>query len=248
MVISDISITPPRLRMTRYSPTHEKSVHSTSEAGPSRLPEISQLVNLSLKDMDISDDNIYASDVPPEPSRRAAPQISAKTENPAAVLRALLSRLPNNETPAHHPDNDMEHQDLSERESDYDAETASAATSVAQSSLKNIFSRALREPGDTPRKDRSHRRRSSSIGGTDTENTPHILEARDIKGKRRSLSDDEVDSPSTLPRTRTRQTPQPLTHDFLRERFGRFSDSPVKHQDTAGKSKQVPLHYPSITE
>ena len=180
--------------MTRHSATHEGSAHSIlSEAGPSRLPEFSQLVNLTMKDMDISDNNIYVSDVPTESTPQAPPQVGTKTENPAAVLRALLSRLPNKDE-SHHPADDTEHQYHSERESDYDVETASATTSVAQSSLKNIFNRALREPGDTPRKDKSHRRRSNSIGDTDIENTPHVLEALDIKGKRRSLSDDEVDN------------------------------------------------------
>jgi len=194
MATSSVGFTP-RLRMTRHSPTHDRSAHtvtaSTSEAGPSRLPEFSQLVNLTMNDMDVSDNNIYASDVP---TPQAPPQMAAKPENPAAVLRALLSRLPNKEGSPTHPDHDTELQYPSERDSDYDVETASATTSVAQSSLKNIFSRALREPGDTPRKDKSHRQRSSSIGDTDLENTPHVLEARDIKGKRRSLSDDEVDN------------------------------------------------------
>lgn len=150
---------------------------------------------MTMKDMDVSDNNIYASDVPTESTPQAPFQMATKPESPAAVLRALLSRLPNKEgSPTHHPGHDTELQHPSERDSDYDVETASATTSIAQSSLKNIFSRALREPGDTPRKDRSHRQRSSSIGDTDLDNTPHVLEARDIKGKRRSLSDDEVDN------------------------------------------------------
>lgn len=254
---------PPRLRLTRQPHHHDKSVTSFSEAGPSHLPECSQLVNLTLKDMDISDDNIYASDIPTESARQVPPPIATKTENPAAVLRALLSRLPNKDKSFTHPDHDTEHHYVSERESDYDVETASATTSVAQSSLKNIFSRALREPGDTPRKDRSHRPRSSSIGGTDVEDTPHVLEARDIKGKRRSLSDDEVENAnskplfflcefchnlipetSVRPRPRFRTTPQPLTQEFLRDRFGKFSDSPMKHQDSIRMSERFLFVFP----
>ena len=194
-----ISVTP-RLRMTRHSPTpQDRTATSLSEAGPSRLPDLSQLVNVTLKDMDISDDNMYASDVPTEPNRQPRPHVATppsvtRADNPAAVLRALLSRLPNHDETSAPVDEEDEHQYPSEKESDYDVETASGTTSVAQSSLKNIFSRALREPGDTPRKDWSHRRRSSSIGATDAEDTPHIVEARDIKGKRRSLSDDEVEN------------------------------------------------------
>lgn len=233
------------------------SLHS--DAGPSRLPDFSQLVNLSLKDMQITDDNIYASDVPIEPTRKPSPASEANSENPAAVLRALLSRLPNkDESATHHPNGNQEHNYLSERESDYDVETASATTSVAQSSLKTIFSRALREPGETPRKDKSHLRRSS-IGSIDLEGTPHVSEARVVKGKRRSLSDDEVDSAnsklhnflggycliqfpdiSARPRTRFRKTSHPLTQDFLRERFGKSSDSPVKQQESTDNENGSP--------
>lgn len=207
MATSTPSVTP-RLRVTRHPPVpYDRSIHtstSTSEAAPSRLRDVSQLVNVTLNGIDMSDDNIYASDVPTEktipqaPPRIETPSTVTQKDNPAAVLRALLSRLPNRDgSPTRVNDKDAEYQYPSEKESDYDIETASATTSVAQSSLKNIFNKALREPGDTPRKDRSHRRRSSSIGATDMEDTPHIVEARDIKGKRRSLSDDEVESASS---------------------------------------------------
>jgi len=202
MASSTPSVTP-RLRVTRHPPVpFDRSIHtSTSEAVPSRLPDLSQLVNVTLNGIDMSDDNIYVSDVPTEHTTPQAPprietlSTGTQKDSPAAALRALLFRLPNSDgSPTRVNDKDTEYQYPSERESDYDIETASATTSVAQSSLKNIFNKALREPGDTPQKDRSHRRRSSSIGATDMDDTPHVLEARDIKGKRRSLSDDEVES------------------------------------------------------
>jgi hypothetical protein len=90
MATSSVSLTP-RLRMTRHSPTHDRSAHtittSISEAGPSRLPEFSQLVNITMKDMDISDNNIYASDVPTEsnPKHRLKQQRSQKILLPYCV-------------------------------------------------------------------------------------------------------------------------------------------------------------------
>lgn len=196
MATSTPSVTP-RLRVPRRSPVpYDRSIHtSASESVPSRLPDFSQLVNVTLNGIDMSDDNIYASDVLTEKTPQGPPHVEipstvTQKDNPAAVLRSLLSRLPNRDgSPTRANDNDT-----SEKGSDYDIETASATTSVVQSSLKNIFNKALREPGNTPRKDRSHRRRSSSIGATDIEYTPHVAEARDIKGKRRSLSDDEVEN------------------------------------------------------
>ncbi|KAF9528555.1 hypothetical protein CPB83DRAFT_766647 [Crepidotus variabilis] len=202
-------------------------------------------------------------------------------ENPAAVLRALLSRLPPNrdndedmETPTRlnpMPNaiaNDNERYPF-EKDSDYEVETASATHSVAQSSLKDIFSKALREPGDTPRKDRSAlangsasrnrtagRRRRSSIGASEVEETPRIAESMTLKGKRKSMSEDELEhlirewcllsyTPRGLKRscvgspdkskTRSRVLPQTLTKEFLRERFGSSSNSPTKPLAAAGR-------------
>ena len=191
----------PRLRMTRQAPApHDRSnqTASISEAGPSRLPDFSQsqLVNMDM-DMNMSDDNIYASDEPTP--RVSTPPTVTRSENPAAVLRALLSRLPAREQSP--PPRANSHPDPSERDSDYEVETASATRSVAQSSLKNIFSMALRDPGDTPQKSR---RRNSDEYETSIRGEPEEL---DLKGKRRSFSDDEVENTASKPHLTSYQAP-----------------------------------------
>ncbi|KAJ7039224.1 hypothetical protein C8F04DRAFT_933538, partial [Mycena alexandri] len=106
-----------------------------------------------------------------------------------ARLRALLSRMPNHpKSPVARPVSP------SELDSDFEPPRFSPTPpSVAKESLKDIFSRALRDPGDTP--NRPTRRRS--FGDTsDSEAAP----ATKNKGKRKSLSDEEVEklSASTL--------------------------------------------------
>jgi hypothetical protein len=69
-----------------------------------------------------------------------------RSDNPAAVLRALLSRLPAR------PPSPTKSSSEQERESDFDTISESnAAPSIAQESLKQIFSNVLRDPGNTPK-------------------------------------------------------------------------------------------------
>ncbi|CAA7259228.1 unnamed protein product [Cyclocybe aegerita] len=225
----------PRLRMLRQSPTssapYDRSAQtttSTSKPGPSRLPDFSQLVNVDLRAMDLSDDNIYSSDEPRTPQVPTPPTVT-RSENPAAVLRALLSRLPAQpKSPT--VSRTSSRQNISERESDYDAsETASATPSVAQSSLKNIFGRALQEPGNSPRKTQSM---SEDMDPSGVEFTPMPEGTRlDPKGKGRS-SDGETETTIARPRTRFKASSQPITKDFLRERFSDLQDdSPTRPRD-----------------
>ncbi|KAF8972910.1 hypothetical protein BDZ97DRAFT_1648569 [Flammula alnicola] len=217
----------PRLRVARNSPLNydrSSQIASASESGPSRLPEFSQLVDLNLNDMAMSEasDQLSTSTIP-------APSTSTRSENPAAVLRALLSRLPaqsKSPTPSQSPSQ----QYLSERESDYDmdiSERGNATPSMAQESLKDIFSKARRDPGDTPQKMRPRR---NSVDTSEVDASPRVEKQRaDHKGKRRSLSDDEMDNANRLSQrraTRFKPSPQPITMEFLRERF---SDSRVSH-------------------
>ncbi|KAJ3518126.1 hypothetical protein NLJ89_g43 [Agrocybe chaxingu] len=226
----------PRLRMLRQSPTsapYDRSAQtttSTSEPGPSRLPDFSQFVNVDLRAMDLSDDNIYSSDEPRTPQVPTPPTVT-RSENPAAVLRALLSRLPaQSRSPT--VSRTSSRQNTSERESDYDAsERASATPSAAQSSLKNIFGRALQESGNTPRKAQSMIEDMDTSG---VEFTPMPEGNRlDLKGKSRSLDGGETETTIARPRTRFKASSQPITKDFLRERFSDLQDdSPTCPRDT----------------
>jgi hypothetical protein len=59
----------------------------------------------------------------------------------------------------------------------------------------SLFSCALRDPGDTPQKNRG--RRGNSINVSKAESSPRVdRERAKIEGKRRSLGDGEADKPS----------------------------------------------------
>ena len=155
MMDVDSSITP-RLRMSRHSPVQygrsSNLLASTSEAGPSRLFNFSQILDLDMKDMPLSDDR-FSSNEQNTPKTTTIPT-ATRSDNPAAVLRALLSRLP-----AHPPSPTKSHVlSEQERESDFDTVSESDVTSsIAQESFKYVFSNALRNPGNTPQKVRRKR-------------------------------------------------------------------------------------------
>jgi serine/arginine repetitive matrix protein 2 len=112
-------------------------------------------------------------------------------ETPAARLRALLAREPRSPTAAPPP------APPSEADSATDPRFGSSTSSVTRESLKDIFSRALREPGDTPRKGRLRR---NSFDGSSMEITPVVDRDRgQRRAARRSLSDEEAEKPSTWP-------------------------------------------------
>lgn len=175
-----------RLRVTRHSPVVSDRSTSHIASGPSRLPEFSQLVDVNLNDMPTSETTEQQS-----ASRPSTPSTVTRSEKPAAVLRALLSRLPPS-SPPRAQQRSPSPQDPSERESDYDmSETSHATPSIAQESLRDLFSKALRDHGDTPQKSRPRR---NSLDNSEVEASPANDRTRtDRKGKRRSLSDDEVD-------------------------------------------------------
>ena len=64
---------------------------------------------------------------------------------------------------------------------------SNVAPSIAQESLKHSFSKAVRDPGNTPQK---AKRRRNSIDAS-----PRVEKERATdKGKRRSMRDDEVEN------------------------------------------------------
>lgn len=187
--VQKISIDPlPRLRLGRPSSNHSAS--SQSQAGPSRLPDFTQLVDVNFSDLDGF--NAPRDD---DQDDTHTPKLSQATLTPAARLRALLSRVPtrNDETPVPPP----RRHSPSELDSDFDPpEPVNATPSMAHESLKDIFSRALREPGDTPQKQKQKgRRRSNSYDFSELEGSPRPDKVREkINGKRRSWSDEEVET------------------------------------------------------
>lgn len=182
-----------RRRLTRTLPAFDESVTTASsvQAGPSRLPEVTQLVDINFSEMD-RDTDTDNHDTPRVPASSILPG-----DTPAARLRALLSRVPNNSTLTPRtqmmPPPDPSVSD--EYESDFDrGESINAtANSIARESLRDVFSRALRDPGDTPQK--AGKRRSNSVEPSDTDETPRFETDRfRMKGKRKSLSDEEIEN------------------------------------------------------
>ncbi|KAJ2913468.1 hypothetical protein MD484_g6955, partial [Candolleomyces efflorescens] len=227
-------------------PDESTTTASTVQAGPSRLPELSQLVDVNFSgiDRDFGDTESEEQSTPRIPVSSKLPPPNGET--PAARLRALLSLVPNHSTPtAPVPPPDPE--SSSEHESDFDkgeSINANATTSMARESLRDVFSRALRPPGDTPQK---QKKRRNSIDLSDVDPSPKVEKERErsrIRAKRKSLSDEEVENSyrqsipgfhapllpvSELPYTLAASTihaqpsfksrAQPLTMEVLQQRY-----------------------------
>lgn len=188
------SITP-RLRVARNSSfnTYDRSVSqiaTATEGGPSRLPEFSQLVDVDLDDISFSEQ-----DGRPSTSTTPPPAIPNRSETPAATLRSLISRLSTgSRTISPRPRDSQDY--LSERESDYDmdlTESANVAHSMVQENVRDIFSKARRDPGDTPQKTRL----KLANGNTEDTGASSFVnyEQKKSNGRRRSLSNDDLEHP-----------------------------------------------------
>jgi len=187
----------PRLRLTRQSPRFDDGVDDTPQAGPSRLS-----LTTDVGGQDNNEETEDAQSTPkmsmlrpmspePAPMQNATPPM----DTPAARLRALLNRVPN--SPSTSRVSPHEPMNSSEPDSDFDPPRSNLANtpSIARESLKDLFSRALRDPGDTPEK---NRRRRNSIDISEVDFSPRVdRERAKNKGQRRSLSDEEADKPSS---------------------------------------------------
>ncbi|KAI0743380.1 hypothetical protein C8Q80DRAFT_1106841 [Daedaleopsis nitida] len=187
----------PRLRLPRHSPQY-KDQPLTPVAGPSHNPDL-----LHTDDDDDDDDaestpRMSASAALDRQSPRVPTSPSLPVDNPTARLRALLSRVPNSSNGATPHARPLVLPSSSEPESDFDEPPQSLTTSsIARESLKDLFSHALREPGNTPRK--NGRPRRNSIDASEVETNPRVEEERaSYKAKRRSLSDEEGDKSSEV--------------------------------------------------
>jgi serine/arginine repetitive matrix protein 2 len=181
----------PRLRIARHSQLSplDDDLSRTPTAGPSRL----HVLQDESEDTDATPRLTVSSSLP---------SVYAVTEDtPAARLRALLAQVPNTSSASrtqllHEPPPSLP----SDRESDFEPPPrwaySSTNSSSARESLRSLFTHALRDPGDTPRKDV----RRNSIDLSEVEDTPRsgrVMEERARnKGKRMSFSDEELDKSS----------------------------------------------------
>jgi hypothetical protein len=191
------------------------------------LTDFTQLVDLNLSDIRAAHaytDEDEDGDQYPTPrmnnTKPLAPSSVTPTASLAGRLRELIHLVPNGfssqATPAfHRPPSPTFH------ESDFEGEAAAASDSRARESLRDIFSKALREPGDTPQKGRP--RRNSDSSASESDYLPQSSrKLPDIKGKRKSLSDEE----STTPLSASRLSP------FFSSSYAEF--------DSAGRNTQHP--------
>lgn len=189
----------PRLRLTRQSSKLDDDDVNTPQAGPSRLsPDHRSVTEMGgYENNDEGDDAESTPKMPVLDTMPTEPSLSSMqpatpTDTPAARLRALLSRVPNSP-----PTSRAAPAPLSEPDSDFDPPRSSPLNtpSIARESLKDLFSRALRDPGNTPEKSRGKRR--NSIDVSEVESSPRVQRERaKHKGQRRSLSDEEADKTS----------------------------------------------------
>ncbi|KAG9316683.1 hypothetical protein JVU11DRAFT_2743 [Chiua virens] len=202
----------PRLRLFRRSPS-PRTHDATSESTPQARPLFSALHE---DEDDIPTPRVHPrpiASINGDPAPTSAP---VPAETPAARLRALLAREPRSpasSTPAPPRPSSSDGDSVSEP-----SHLGSSTSSVARESLKDIFSRALRDPGDTPEKGRFRR---NSFDGSSMEITP-VVDGR--RGHRRparkSLSDEETDKPKSSRRSSPSfRLSTAVTFDTLRARL-----------------------------
>ena len=184
----------PRLRLPRYSPQYNDQA-LTPVAGPSHNPDF-----LHTDDDAESTPRMSTSVIMDKQSPRTTTSPGLPADNPTARLRALLARIPNS------PDGATPYASssrlpfalpsTSEPESDFEPPQSIATTSsIARESLKELFSHALRDPGNTPRK--VGRPRRNSINASEVETSMNVeVERAKYKAKRLSLSDEEAEKSS----------------------------------------------------
>jgi serine/arginine repetitive matrix protein 2 len=199
---SSNSLSRPRLRLNRHTPSLRVQDSSDMDFTPVAVPSSARS---QLNVVDDEDDNQPTPRMPLRniasfsnsygPNSEFGPSTSsvAPSETPAARLRALLARSldsPNGKSPPTRPSSHLSEDGAGSVSSRF----APATPSVTRDSLKDLFSRARREPGDTPQKSRPRR---NSFDTSEMDITPVVDREREQhKGKRKSLSDDEVDKPS----------------------------------------------------
>lgn len=187
----------PRLRLSRQS----QPVSYDYKPGPSRVQQAPPLnLDQHLGVADTSDADSDQLSTPRVLSTNSlqtlGSAVNPSADTPAARLRAVLARYPS-ESSNHAPP--LPPPSSSEPESDYYPMTLGDNTpSMARDSLKDIFNRALRDPGDTPQKGK-HRRNSIDLSEVDA-SPGHERDQLRNKVNRLSLSDEEAEySSSTSP-------------------------------------------------
>ncbi|KAE9408536.1 hypothetical protein BT96DRAFT_783963, partial [Gymnopus androsaceus JB14] len=166
------------------------------QAGPSGLQSSTNLMEPFIHE-DFGDDE--QEDTPKLPTFSALPaEISSAfpEDTPAARLKAVLERTSAKSKPP--PAASAPSDSVAESESDFDMPNfGSSQPSLARVTLDSLFTHALRDAGDTPQKSgKGKMKRRNSIDTSEFESSPRVVKVKkdrtDYKGKRRSMSDDEL--------------------------------------------------------
>ncbi|KAG1881379.1 hypothetical protein C8R48DRAFT_680725 [Suillus tomentosus] len=223
---SSNSLSRPRLRLNRYTPNPRVQDGSDMDFTPVAVPSSARS---QFNVVDDEDDNQPTPRMPLRniasfsnsygPNSEFGPSTSSVTpsETPAARLRALLARSsdsPNGKSPPTRPVAQLSEDGTGSVSSRFTL----ATPSITRDSLKDLFSRARREPGDTPQKSRPRR---NSFDTSEMDITPVVDREREQhKGKRKSLSDDERDKPKSSKGSESSfRSPHAATFDTLRARL-----------------------------
>jgi hypothetical protein len=199
---SSNSLSRPRLRLNRHTPIPRVQDSSDMDFTPVAVPSSARS---QFNVVDDEDDNqptprmplrniaSFSNNYGPNSEFGLSTSSATPSDTPAARLRALLARSsdsPNGKSPPTRPFAQLSEDGAGSASSRF----TPATPSVTRDSLKDLFSRARREPGDTPQKSRPRR---NSFDTSEMDITPVVDREREQhKGKRKSLSDDEVDKPS----------------------------------------------------
>ncbi|KAG0706047.1 hypothetical protein DFH29DRAFT_903265 [Suillus ampliporus] len=222
---SSNSLLKPRLRLLRRTPSPRVQDSSDMDFTPVAVPSsVRSQFNVADDEDDnqptprmpfkniASSSNYYGQNSESAPSTSYA----IPSDTPAARLRALIrsSDFPSGRSP---PTRSFA-QPSEAGTSSVSSRFTPATPSVIRDSLKDLFSHARREPGDTPQKSRPRR---NSFDTSEMDITPVVDREREHhKGKRKSLSDDEVDKPKSSKGSESSfKSSHAATFDTLRARL-----------------------------
>ncbi|KAF5321396.1 hypothetical protein D9619_001371 [Psilocybe cf. subviscida] len=191
--MDSFSITP-RLRVPRNSHLYNdrSQVASTTIDGPSRFPEQTQLLDMDMNGVAMSETTEQSK----APSSTTPPVPAGRSPTPADNLRALMMRLPATDTSSTPRAPSPAPYEFSERESDFDSDMdftdpadAPNPPASAHDHAKALFEKARSEQSYSSRRDYSNRSPSekSATGAS------MIVEGNTtgVKGKQTSFLADE---------------------------------------------------------
>ncbi|KAK7692899.1 hypothetical protein QCA50_004534 [Cerrena zonata] len=231
---------------------HSGQFYDTPGAGPSRLSSDHLGYDLHDDDEDneltprLSNGAKLASEKN-SPLSYTHPALPTES-HPVNRLRSLLARA--KDTP---PPRQPESRSPSDVASDFEPlNPSTTSNSIASQSLKELFSRVRREPGDTPKKTVKRR---NSIDASEVEDSPRLervwKERVSYKGKRRSMSDEEAEM--SVGHSRKSEVPHrssAATFDALRQRLSSSTSKPSEpsepesdgHMEVSGDTATILKH------